>query len=515
MAPKNIKSLIALCIFERGERRCNMVAKTSGGDPKEADVNEKGRRATLICKHAFPVFLSHYLKGNPIFVPCHKLQEVEWVECRIDDDVVGEKICDAGFLTFICGTVDDMLFLGGGIAIAPKVVNVIHAMVDQKKKDMSMLALIASHKQHVNCIRGKRPISEGSSSESVISFSDADLEGVDLPHNDFLAISLNVGDHQVDKVLVDPGSSVNVMYKKLFEELRVKPEDLQPTSTRMCGFDGMVVALKGQVSLRICVEQVTVRTEFLVVDVYSSYNAIVGTSWLYDIKAVPSTYYQVVKFHRSMGIKAIRGDQKVSKECLMIEVKGKEKAVKIVAASGIADGCMRSDSGPIAVFDSAELAEEVEVIVNVIYAMVDQKKKDMSMSVLITSHRQYVNCIQGKRQRGEGSSSGSSINFSDDDLEVADLDKILVDPGSSVNVMYKKLFKELRLKSEDLQPTSTWMYGFDGRAVASKGQVALRICIEQVTVQTEFLVVDVYSSYNAIIGTSWLHDMKTVPSTYY
>ncbi|CAL5392175.1 unnamed protein product [Camellia sinensis] len=61
-----------------------------------------------------------------------------------------------------------------------------------------------------------------------------------------------------------------------------------------------------------------------------------------------------------MGIEAIRGDQKVSKECLMIEVKGKEKAVKIVAASGITDGCMRSDSRPIAVFDSAELAEEVE-----------------------------------------------------------------------------------------------------------------------------------------------------------
>ncbi|KAF5949516.1 hypothetical protein HYC85_011509 [Camellia sinensis] len=263
-----------------------MVAKMSGGDPKEADVKGKGRRATLICKHAFP----HYFLSKE----------------------------------FICGTVDDMLFLGGGIAIAPKVVNVIHAMVDQKKKDMSMSALIASHRQHVNCIRGKRPISEGSSSDSVISFSDADLEGVDLPHNDFLAISLNVGDHQVDKVLVDPGSS-------------------------------------------------------------------------------------------------------------------------IVVASGIADGCMRSDSGPIAVFDSAELAEEVEhyflskeficgtvdnmlflgggiaiapKVVNVIYAMVDQKKKDMSMSVLIASHRQYVNCIRGKRQRGEGSSSGSSINFSDDDLEV-------------------------------------------------------------------------------------------------
>ncbi|THG10774.1 hypothetical protein TEA_010682 [Camellia sinensis var. sinensis] len=42
----------------------------------------------------------------------------------------------------------------------------------------------------------------------------------------------------------------------------------------------------------------------------------------------------------------------------MIEEKAKEKDAKIVATSGIADGCMRSDSGPIAVFDFAKFAEE-------------------------------------------------------------------------------------------------------------------------------------------------------------
>ncbi|CAL5393449.1 unnamed protein product [Camellia sinensis] len=49
----------------------------------------------------------------------------------------------------------------------------------------------------------------------------------------------------------------------------------------------------------------------------------------------------------------------------MIEVKAKEKDAKIVAASGIADGCMRSDSGPIAVFDFAKFAEEVETALSI------------------------------------------------------------------------------------------------------------------------------------------------------
>ncbi|CAL5335385.1 unnamed protein product [Camellia sinensis] len=227
---------------------------------------------------------------------------------------------------------------GGGIAIAPEVVNVIHAMMDQNKKDMRMLVQIASHRQHVNCIRGKRPLSEGSSSESSISFSDADLEGVDLPHNDALVISLEVGGHLVDRILVDPCIAVDIMYINLFKMLKLKLEDLKPTSTVLHGFNEALVQPMEVVTLLIYVEPVTVQTQF----------------------SGDRCIFYLLKFHPGTGIEAIRGDQKASKECCMIEVKAKEKEAKIVAASGIADGCMRSGSGPIAVFDFAKFAEKVE-----------------------------------------------------------------------------------------------------------------------------------------------------------
>lgn len=141
-------------------------------------------------------------------------------------------------------------------------------------------------------ILGKRPRSEGSS-DSSISFCDDDLEGVDLPHNDPLVISLKVGDHSVNKILVDTGSSVNVMYNNLFKMLKLKLEDLKPTSCVMRGFNGVLVEPMGEVTLPIYVDPVTIQTLFLVVNVSSQYNTIIGRRWLHEMRAVPSSFTSI------------------------------------------------------------------------------------------------------------------------------------------------------------------------------------------------------------------------------
>ncbi|CAL5434670.1 unnamed protein product [Camellia sinensis] len=155
---------------------------------------------------------------------------------------------------------------------------------------------------------------------SSISFTDADLEGVDLPHTDPLVIALQVGDQLVDRILVDPGSALNVMYKNMFEMLGLKPEDLGQTNTMMYGFDEAQVAPMGVVTLPIHVKPLTVDTEFQVIDVYSTSNAIVGRPWIHKTRAIPSTLHQLLKFHPDTGTEPIRGDQKASKECGKIEL---------------------------------------------------------------------------------------------------------------------------------------------------------------------------------------------------
>ena len=50
-------------------------------------------------------------------------------------------------------------------------------------------------------------------------------------------------------------------------------------------------------------------TEFYVVDVESSHDAILGRPWLHMIEDVPSTYHQLVRYPTLTGTIDIRGDQ--------------------------------------------------------------------------------------------------------------------------------------------------------------------------------------------------------------
>ena len=52
-----------------------------------------------------------------------------------------------------------------------------------------------------------------------IAFDDSDLAGVTLPHIDPLVIELRVNRFTVEHVLIDPGSTSEVMYYKTFTKL--------------------------------------------------------------------------------------------------------------------------------------------------------------------------------------------------------------------------------------------------------------------------------------------------------
>lgn len=52
-----------------------------------------------------------------------------------------------------------------------------------------------------------------------ITFDDSDLEGVKFPHDDPLIISLVIGNSEVKRVLVDNGTSVNIMLYDLCSKM--------------------------------------------------------------------------------------------------------------------------------------------------------------------------------------------------------------------------------------------------------------------------------------------------------
>ena len=91
-----------------------------------------------------------------------------------------------------------------------------------------------------------------------------------------MVVTLRIGGYDVKRVMVDQGSYVEVMYPNLYKGLNLKPEDLTAYDLPLASFDGKLVASKGQIRLPVQAGSEVVEVDFIVVDVYSLYTAIVA-----------------------------------------------------------------------------------------------------------------------------------------------------------------------------------------------------------------------------------------------
>ena len=110
----------------------------------------------------------------------------------------------------------------------------------------------------------------------VMGFSDEDKIGTIQPHNDALVITLRIGDYNVKMVMVDQGSAAEIMYPDHYKGLNLKAEDLTPYSSPSVSFEGKIIFLKGQVRLPVQTGSEVVEVDFIVVDAYSPYTAIIA-----------------------------------------------------------------------------------------------------------------------------------------------------------------------------------------------------------------------------------------------
>ena len=78
------------------------------------------------------------------------------------------------------------------------------------------------------------------------------------------------------RVLVDQGSAVEIMYPDLYKGLNLKPEDLTAYDSPLVSFEGKTVILKGQIRLPKQIGSEVVEVDFIGVDAYSPYKAIVA-----------------------------------------------------------------------------------------------------------------------------------------------------------------------------------------------------------------------------------------------
>ena len=86
------------------------------------------------------------------------------------------------------------------------------------------------------------------------------------------------------------------MYPDLYKGLNLKPKDLTTYDSPLVSFKGKAVTLRGQIRLSIQTGSDVVEVDFIMVDAYSPYTAIVARPWLHALEAVSSTLHQKVKY---------------------------------------------------------------------------------------------------------------------------------------------------------------------------------------------------------------------------
>ncbi|XP_059650669.1 uncharacterized protein LOC132296485 [Cornus florida] len=133
------------------------------------------------------------------------------------------------------------------------------------------------------------------SASTQITFDRIDLLRVKIPHEDPLVVSLTVAECLVRKVLIDPGSSANVMPRDTFDRLEIKPDRLKHTGNPLLGFDRKRAEPIGTVEVVVHAAERVLMESFVVVEIHPSYNLLMGKGWIHRVQGVHSTLHQVMR----------------------------------------------------------------------------------------------------------------------------------------------------------------------------------------------------------------------------
>ncbi|XP_025636025.1 uncharacterized protein [Arachis hypogaea] len=159
-----------------------------------------------------------------------------------------------------------------------------------------------------------------------ITFNQTDICSAVPNSDDPVVISIQAGDLLVRKVLLDPGSSADVLFYSTFLKMNLSEKLIQPSSGELVGFSGERVPIKGYIWLRTTMGNnplsKTLDVQYLIVDCPSPYNIILGRPALNMFRAVISTYHLCVKFQaQDSKIVTIHSDRQQARQCYNASLK--------------------------------------------------------------------------------------------------------------------------------------------------------------------------------------------------
>ncbi|XP_074297841.1 uncharacterized protein LOC141628628 [Silene latifolia] len=97
----------------------------------------------------------------------------------------------------------------------------------------------------------------------------------------------------------------------------------------------------------------------------------------------------------------------------------------------------------------------------------------------------------------------------------ANVRRILVYGGSSVNLIMLDVLKAMKISEDQITKKFSVLVGFSGAIKNTLAEIYLPTYAEGVASYERSRVLNCLSSYNVILGRPWIHNVKADPSTYH
>ena len=141
---------------------------------------------------------------------------------------------------------------------------------------------------------------------------------IDKPHNggsDPLVIKAIIGNYEVNHILVDTGSAVDLLTYRAYKSMGFKDDEMSPCAP-IYAFGNTQISVKGVIQLPICLgDEQHVRNvlhSFVVVDRPSVYNAIIERPLMGVMDLVLAPSGLMAKFPTPTGVRIVRTDQSMA-----------------------------------------------------------------------------------------------------------------------------------------------------------------------------------------------------------
>ena len=168
--------------------------------------------------------------------------------------------------------------------IAPKaIINYIHGgPLDEEynsKRKRQKLLRAALVREHVNTIRPGVTDRSAQPIDGTIVFPPVDPTRILQPHRDALILSLVMGDFDVRWILIDLGSSANLLQASVVNQMGLELSGLENPGRILSGFNDAATTSLGDIVLPVQVGPVTLNVQFSVVEDLFPFNVILGRTF--------------------------------------------------------------------------------------------------------------------------------------------------------------------------------------------------------------------------------------------